>query len=512
MIICTLIALAAGVACIYFGTKSSVYAANNLRSALDIKISYFTMKQRGTIGIGKLITNLTNDVNVIQRAFMQLLMIFIRGPLVFIGTIFVVWFTANQLFGILLFIIGILLIIVTVFSVLAYFLYGKVQRALDAVNTVLFDTLSGIHVIKAYHRMKEQITHFKKINGRYTARNKKSTEVIGALNPLTMFIVNVGIIATLGIGLLKVDTDRIQVGAILAFISYLNLILSALTLSTVALMQLARSIPSLQRLYTIFTLPKDIPLIEQPQPSQIENITFQNVTFSYDEQTSPQLSNIHLHIPFGQTVGIIGDIGSGKTTLLHLLTRLHAFQKGEIYINQQPITTCDVEKLRKQIAVVPQRTFLFLGSIEHNLHYGNPVATKGEMEKILEQFHAWSMYEVQQLEMEKVLKYDVTSLSYGQKQRVSMARAMIRQARIVLIDDLMPTLDFLTADQIRAYLKERARTQTLIIATSNIATVQHADQLVLLKKGRIIATGTHDELLQISPDYQQMYEAQQGGE
>lgn len=507
MIICTLIALAAGVACIYFGTKSSVYAANDLRSALYIKISYFTKKQREEVGVGRLITNLTNDVNVIQQAFTQLLMVLIRGPFIFIGVIFVVWFTANHLFIILICMLILLVCIVLLFSIYAYFLYGHVQRALDAVNTLLFDSLFGMYIIKAYHRLKEQIQRFKKINGNYTQQNKKTAQVIGSLNPLVMLIINLGIVSTLWIGLLKIDINQIQVGAVLAFINYLNLIFSTVTLSIMALMQLVRSLPSIQRLSFIFTLPKDISLIEPKSHSEIGDITFQNVTFYYKQQMKPQLKNLNFHIPFGQSVAIIGDIGSGKTTLLRLIARLHAFQEGDILINGQSIQHFEGEELRQQIAFVPQQAFLFSGSVESNLKYGNITANKESLKDVLKQFHIWSGKQ----HIESLLESDIDTLSYEQKQRIAIARALIREAKMIVIDDLIPTRDFLKVNHIQSYIQKHAQQQTLIIATSNLSTVQKVDQLILLKEGEVIAKGTHEELLQQSAYYKQMYYAQQEG-
>ncbi|MEN0586994.1 ABC transporter ATP-binding protein [Kurthia gibsonii] len=507
MIICTLIALAAGVACIYFGTKSSVYAANDLRSALYIKMSCFTKKQREKVGVGRLITNLTNDVNVIQQAFTQLLMVLIRGPFIFIGVIFVVWFTANHLFIILICMLILLVCIVLLFSIYAYFLYSHVQRALDAVNTLLFDSLFGMYIIKAYHRLKEQIQRFKKINGNYTQQNKKTAQVIGSLNPLVMLIINLGIVSTLWIGLLKIDINQIQVGAVLAFINYLNLIFSTVTLSIMALMQLVRSLPSIQRLSFIFTLPKDISLIEPKSHSEIGDITFQNVTFYYKQQMKPQLKNLNFHIPFGQSVAIIGDIGSGKTTLLRLIARLHAFQEGDILINGQSIQHFEGEELRQQIAFVPQQAFLFSGSVESNLKYGNITANKESLKDVLKQFHIWSGKQ----HIESLLESDIDTLSYEQKQRISIARALIREAKMIVIDDLIPTRDFLKVNHIQSYIQKHAQQQTLIIATSNLSTVQKVDQLILLKEGEVIAKGTHEELLQQSAYYKQMYYAQQEG-
>lgn len=507
MIICTLIAFVAGVACIYFGTKSSVYAANDLRSALYIKISYFTKKQREEVGVGRLITNLTNDVNVIQQAFTQLLMVLIRGPFIFIGVIFVVWFTANHLFIILICMLILLVCIVLLFSIYAYFLYGHVQRTLDAVNTLLFDSLFGIYIIKAYHRLKEQIQRFKKVNGNYTQQNKKTAQVIGSLNPFVMLIINLGIVSTLWIGLLKIDINQIQVGAVLAFINYLNLIFSTVTLSIMALMQLVRSLPSIQRLSFIFTLPKDIPLIEPKSHPEIGDITFQNVTFYYKQQTKPQLKNLNFHIPFGQSVAIIGDIGSGKTTLLRLIARLHAFQEGDILINGQSIQHFEGEELRQQIAFVPQQAFLFSGSVESNLKYGNITANKESLKDVLKQFHIWSGKQ----HIESLLESDIDTLSYEQKQRISIARALIREAKMIVIEDLIPTRDFLKVNHIQSYIQKHAQQQTLIIATSNLSTVQKVDQLILLKEGEVIAKGTHEELLQQSAYYKQMYYAQQEG-
>lgn len=512
MLICTFISLIAGVSCIYVSTKVSVYAASDLRSALYIKTSYFTMKQREEIGVGKLITNLTNDVNIIQRAFMMLLLIFVRGPFILIGAIIIIWFKERSLFFILLSILFILAILIALFSYIARHIYGKVQSALDAVNTLLFDTLFGIRVIKAYHRMKDQIQRFTTINGHYTKKNKEATQFIGALNPITIFIVNMGIIGTLWIGVIKVDTDGMKVGVLLAFINYLNLILNALTLSTMVLMQMVRSIPSIQRLHHIFTLQKDSSITTEQSKKEINGrISFQQVSFQYPHTQTSQLKNLNFHIYPGQTIGIIGAIGSGKTTLLNVITRLYTPEKGMIYIDEKPIENYNVDDLRRQMAVVPQRAFLFSGSVASNLQYGYATTNTTDLIQVLKDTNAWSLIQRQHENMHTTLKSNIHHLAFGQKQRIAMARAIIRQAKILIVDDLMPSVDIGTRSDVQHYLKNKAQNQTVLIASSNIPNVQSADRLLLLEDGEIIAQGTHEELLQISPTYKNMYKDQSEG-
>lgn len=509
MIVLAIIGLGGGLGCIYFSSKVGVHVATDLRKDLYEVMSYFSTKKRDEVGTGKLITIMTSDVEMIQRALMMLLRIFVRGPLMFIGAVIIVWFTARELFNILLVIVPILMILIITFTIYSGKIFRKVQQSVDRVNEMLSENLAGIRVIKAFHRMKEQMDKFLQINKKLTKLNQNANMVMGFLNPLTMWIVNLGIVAALWIGVIQVEIGAIQIGVILAFVNYLNLIMGGLMMSVMVLMQVARAVPSLDRVYEMFNIEGE----ERHQKQDLHDIkgdvTFENVSFSYNENGENIVDQLNFHVNAGETVGIIGMTGTGKSTLLKLIPRLYDVSKGKIKIDGKDIQSFTLESLRKQIAFAPQKALLFAGSIASNLKFGSPNAVKEDMHHALDQANAMEFVEKYDDQVEHELSFGAKNLSGGQKQRLAMARAFIKDAKILILDDTTSAVDTISEKIIKNHLINDFKEQTLFIVSSKIATIQHADQIILMDDGRIHGIGTHDELLATNEEYREIYLLQQ---
>lgn len=510
MLACAFIGLLGGLGCIYFSSKVGINFATDLRADLYEVMSYFSTRRKDEVGTGKLVTNMTSDVEMVQRAIMMILRIFVRGPLMFIGAVIIVWFTARELFSILLVIVPLLIIVIFIFTQISGKIFGRVQKAIDAVNTRLSENLAGIRVVKAYHRMKEQIQKFMKVNNYLTKQNQSANQIIGFLNPLSMFVINMGIIAALWLGVIQVEVGAIQVGVILAFINYLNLIMGGIMSSMMVLMQIARAIPSVGRIHDILTTTSDLDETTAINNNIKGEIEFKNVSFAYNNNNGENvLENINLHIKQGNTLGIVGMTGTGKTTLLKLIPRLYDAQQGEILIDGQPIQSFDLASLRQQIAIAPQQVRLFEGSIESNIRYGKKEATAQQLQHALKQANAWEFVEKYDEQLEYPLTQNGKNLSGGQRQRLAMARAFIRDAKILILDDTTSAVDTISEKKIREHIRSDFNDRTVILISSKIATIQHADNIIVLNDGKITGMGTHDELLQSNVEYEQTFQLQQ---
>ena len=455
---------------------------------------------------------MTNDVTSVQQALMMTLRIFVRGPLLFIGSVIIVWVTARELFPVLLVTIPILMAFIYFFSSRTGKLFVKVQKAMDKVNTKLQETFSGIRVIKAFNRKHHEIESFKNVNDTLTKRNMAAEQVILSLMPVMLFIVNVGVVFGMWMGAIKVDEGTMQVGVILAFINYLNIIMNGLISSSHVLMQITRSFTSANRIQQV--LDTNIEIQEPVNPIHQTYVTgeveFNQVNFSYSKNGEYVLKDISFHANPGDTIGIIGSTGSGKSTLVKLISRLYDPDTGMIRIGGKDIKEYPLKELRSLIGFVPQKATLFSGTIEENLRYGNENADIRQMENAARSAVAYEFIEKLEQEFEHELMQGATNLSGGQKQRLSMARAFIRQPKILVFDDSTSAVDALSEAAIQKTLKEQYGEATVFIISSKVSSIIDADQILVIDDGRIEATGSHDELLQTSKVYREIYETQSG--
>lgn len=511
MIGTSIIALIGGIGCSVYASKTAVNFATDLRQDLYETITYFSNNSKDKFTLGKLITNLTSDVEMLQRAVTMLLKIFVRGPMMFIGAVVIVFVTARELFPILLVVVPILAFAMYFFTALSGKLFHKVQRVVDQVNTKVQENLAGIRVIKAYNRKNHQIEQFTDVNTQLMKRSMTADQIIGVLAPLTMFVVNLGIVAALWLGAIKVESDTIQVGVILAFINYLMMVMQGLMSSSMVLVQLARAIPSARRIVEVLDEKAEIQSPTHPvQQSVRGEVEFEQVSFSYIKGTEPVLKNVSFHAKAGETIGIIGMTGSGKSTLVKMISRLFDVDQGVVKIDGEPIRQYDVEQLRQSIGFAPQKAILFSKSIADNIRYGNETASDEQLEEALRAACATEFIEKLPSGTEHLLTQGATNLSGGQKQRLAMARAFIRKPAILILDDVTSAVDSNSEKEIQEAIEKQFGQATKFIVSSKISSIRHADQIIVMDDGYIAACGLHRELLKTSSIYQEIAKTQEG--
>ncbi|MED1020691.1 ABC transporter ATP-binding protein [Bacillus mycoides] len=506
------IGLIGGLGCMMYSTKAAVNFATDIRKDVFAKIETFSNKNRDSFGTGKLLTIVTNDITSIQSAMTMTLRVLVRGPLLFIGSIIIVFVTARDLFPILLVVVPVLLVAIVLIAGQSSGSFKRVQEALDKVNTKLQENLSGVRVIKAYVRQKYEIAQFKKVNKNLTGINIRAIQIISLMMPIIMLVVNGGIVATLWIGGEKVFNGTLQVGAILAFINYLNIILMSLMSISMVFIQIARAFPSADRVQQVLHTEVDITTEgDVYEPKQVDgNVEFKNVSYSYTKNNEYVLKDISFTVRKGEKIGIIGSTGSGKSTLAKLLPRLYDVDQGEIYIDDVNVKAYDLQKLRASIGFVPQKALLFSGSIEENLRYGKEDATYDELELASSSACATEFINKLEDSYQYNLTQGATNLSGGQKQRISIARALVRKPSILVLDDSTSAVDAKSESVIQEALRSRYSGTTTFLIASKISSIIDADKILVLDNGELVGSGTHEDLLATCEVYQEIYLSQGG--
>ncbi|MFK4330649.1 ATP-binding cassette subfamily B multidrug efflux pump [Bacillus sp. RC240] len=506
------IGLVGGLGCMMYSTKAAVNFATDIRKDVFAKIETFSSKNRDSFGTGKLLTIVTNDITSIQSAMTMTLRVLVRGPLLFIGSIIIVFVTARDLFPILLVVVPVLLVAIVLIAGQSSGSFKRVQEALDKVNTKLQENLSGVRVIKAYVRQKYEIAQFEKVNTSLTEINIRAIQIISLMMPIIMLVVNSGIVATLWIGGEKVFNGTLQVGAILAFINYLNIILMSLMSISMVFIQIARAFPSADRVQQVLHTEVDITTEgDVYEPKQVVgNVEFKNISYSYTKNNEYVLKDISFTVRKGEKIGIIGSTGSGKSTLAKLLPRLYDVDQGEICIDDVNVKAYDLQKLRASIGFVPQKALLFSGSIEENLRYGKEDATYDELELASSSACATEFINKLEDSYEYNLTQGATNLSGGQKQRISIARALVRKPSILVLDDSTSAVDAKSEAVIQEALRTRYSGTTTFLIASKISSIIDAEKILVLNNGELVGNGTHEDLLATCEVYQEIYLSQGG--
>ncbi|MGN1385977.1 MAG: ABC transporter ATP-binding protein [Bacillus sp. (in: firmicutes)] len=514
MIVSAVIGLFGGIGSSIYSTRTAVNVAADLRNDVFRKIGYFSGPNTDQFGTGKLITIVTNDITTLQQAIMMTLRIFVRGPIMFVGSIIIVFFTARELFPILMIVVPILVALIVIFTMKAGSLFQKVQEAVDRVNTKLQENLAGMRVVKAFGRQTHEVNQFQKVNDDLTKVNIRADQVIMGLSPILLFIVNLGIVAAIWMGAIKVDNGTVNVGVIVAFINYLTIIMNSLMTSSHVLMQITRAFPSGDRIMQVLDTEEDIKQdINAQKPDEVRgDLKFKNVCYSYSKNGEYVLSNLNFHIKSGQTIGVIGSTGSGKSSLVQLLPRLYDVDEGEILLDGINVNKYELETLRQEIGFVPQKALLFSGSIKNNLQYGKKNATEEEMRQAIVSAQAAEFVRKLDGELDYSLTQGATNLSGGQKQRISIARAFIRKPAIIVLDDSTSAVDALSEAAIQKVLRNEFEGTTKIIVSSKISSIKNADQIIVLEDGKMAGIGTHEQLIADNALYQEIYATQIGKE
>ncbi|RAV04627.1 ABC transporter ATP-binding protein [Paenibacillus sp. YN15] len=489
-----------------------------LRSDLFRKIQSLTFDSMDRFDRASLLTRLTNDVTQVQNFTNGLMRIFVKAPLTCIGSLIMAIRLNPRLSVILLIVVPLVGVLIMINMRIGLPRYLKVQKAMDRMNLVLREYLSGVRVVKAFNRFSYETDKMETANLEYQTRSIKVMRAMAAFNPAVTLTVNAGILAVLWYGGLRVDSGDMQVGHIVAFANYMTQILFSLMMISMVLMMFVRARASSQRISEVFAddsaMTWSEPAIRQPEVKG--RIEFRNVTFTYGStgpvRGKPVLNGINLVCEPGQTVGIIGSTGSGKSTLVNLIPRFYDVDSGIVLVNGQDVRSMDPTALRERIAVVPQKSVLFSGSIRDNIRWGKEQATKAEVEAAARIAGAHDFVAAFPEGYDTLIGQKGVNLSGGQKQRISIARGLIRRPDILILDDSTSAVDVITEARIKEALRRETRGMTCLLIAQRITSVMDADRILVLEHGEIAGLGTHSELLAGCRVYREIYASQTGKE
>lgn len=500
----------------YFAAKSAVSTGRDLRNDLFTHINTLSFKEIDTLGTSTLINRMTNDVNQVQNGINMFLRLFLRSPFVVFGAM-VMAFTVDAKAAIP-FVIVIPALAVVVFAILLITmpLYKNVQKQLDDVLLSTRENLLGIRVVRAFNRQESEMESFGKKSSQLFFRQIHVGKISALLNPVTYVIINLGIIAILWSGVNQVYLGRLTQGQVIALINYMSQILVELIKLANLIILLSKAIASLNRVNNIFDMQPSIKeegafLASKTPIGSIAGtaaVEFKNVSFSYNETAKEVLSNITFKAMPGQTIGIIGGTGSGKSSLVNLIPRFYDVQNGSVEVDGGNVKTLNPVSIRKHIGMVPQKAQLFKGTLRENMRWGRKNATDEEIYQALEIAQAKEFVDSKDQGLDLMIEQNGSNLSGGQKQRLTIARALVKNPDILILDDSASALDFATDARLRKAIKKQIQNRTVFLVSQRVSTIRNADQILVLDDGTLAGIGTHEELLRENEVYQEICASQ----
>lgn len=510
MLVFSLIGCFGGIASAAFGTAAAQKMGNDLRKDAFAKVMHMSFQQTDKFTTGSLVTRLTNDITAIQEFVAMSLRMFVRTGMQFIGGIAVI-LTLNVNFGIVLVIsLPVQLIAVAIIMKKASPLFSIVQSRLDKVNSVVQENVSGARVVKAFTREEYEINRFDNANTDLMTTNLKVQKLLATLNPILMIIMNASVIAIIMIGGFQVEAKAMQVGEVMAAVTYITQILMSVMMVGMMLQQVSRSAASMKRVNEVLSTN---PVISDGHKSaESDNsgtVEFRNVGFSYPGSSGkPVLSCIDLKVGKGQMIAILGSTGCGKTSLVNLVPRFYDATEGDVLVDGVNVKDYDVDTLRSKIGVVLQKSELFSGTVAENIRWGCETATDEEVKTAAKIAQAEEFIDGFNDGYDTMISEKGASLSGGQKQRMAIARAIIKKPEILIFDDSTSALDLSTEAKLHKALRESLSGVTVIMIAQRIASVMRADKIAMLENGSICAFGTHKELMESSSVYRDIYYSQ----
>lgn len=510
MLIFSLIGCFGGIASAAFGTAAAQKMGNDLRKDAFAKVMHMSFQQTDKFTTGSLVTRLTNDITAIQEFVAMSLRMFVRTGMQFIGGIAVI-LTLNVNFGIVLVIsLPVQLIAVAIIMKKASPLFSIVQSRLDKVNSVVQENVSGARVAKAFTREEYEINRFDNANTDLMTTNLKVQKLLATLNPILMIIMNASVIAIIMIGGFQVEAKAMQVGEVMAAVTYITQILMSVMMVGMMFQQVSRSAASMKRVNEVLSTN---PVISDGNKSADSDnsgtVEFRNVGFSYPGSSGkPVLSGIDLKAEKGQMIAILGSTGCGKTSLVNLVPRFYDATDGDVLVDGVNVKDYDVDTLRSKIGVVLQKSELFSGTVAENIRWGCETATDEEVKTAAGIAQAEEFIDGFNDGYDTMISEKGASLSGGQKQRMAIARAIIKKPEILIFDDSTSALDLSTEAKLHKALRENLSGVTVIMIAQRIASVMRADKIAVLENGSICAFGTHKELMESSSVYRDIYYSQ----
>ena len=509
------VGLASSITAQFFAAKAAVGFSTKLRQALFDHIEDLSFTDIDKAGTSTMITRMTSDVNQVQSGINMTLRLFLRSPIIVFGAM-IMAFTIDVKCA-LIFVVAIPLLSIVVFGIILSTIpmYKKVQSRLDQVLGITRENLTGVRVIRAFHQEAKEEERFRENNEALSAMQIFVGKISACMNPVTYVIVNGAIIALIYTSAVQVNIGNLSQGEVVAIINYMNQILVEPVKLANLIVTMTKALACAERVASVFDIGADAVYVgvqDQKLADKVDKsapfLDFKHVSLTYQGAGAPTLQDMNFTVNRGDTVGIIGGTGSGKTSLVNLIPGFYPATEGEILLEGRDIRTMSDEELRGRIGVVPQKAVLFKGTIRSNLQWGKPDATEEEMWKALELAQASEVVDGKPGKLDATVAQNGKNFSGGQRQRLTIARALVRNPEILILDDSASALDYATDAKLRAAIRTLEDKTTTFIVSQRASTIRHADKIIVLDDGEIAGVGTHDELLKDCTVYQEIYYSQ----
>lgn len=514
MVLMALFGYGCSLTCQYLAARASQGFGTDLRNAVFERILSYSFSQSDRFGAPTLTNRITNDINQLQTFVAMMIRLMIRAPFICIGSIIMSFFLDWRLALILLAATPILALIIWFITKNAAPLYRTYQKKLDALGSVLRENLSGVRVIRAFSKTKEETQRFRESNDNLTDNGLAIGRISSLFNPLTSMAVNLTVVAILWVGNIRIQTGGLSQGQIIAFINYANQILLALMVVSNLIIIITKSMASAARINEVMDLHPDMksPSVEPAVKSEAPAIEFHDVSFGYHKTGELALEHVNAVVNRGETIGIIGGTGSGKSTFVDLIARFYDATSGAVLVNGTSVGQYPLRSLRGKIGMVPQHSLLFTGTIAENIRWGDPNASDEAVRKASRIAQADEFIEKMPQGYDSPVQRGGTNFSGGQRQRLTIARALVSNPEILILDDASSALDFLTDSKLRHAIRENSNTQTVLLVSQRVGIVKGADRVLVFDDGKIVGFGTHRELMENCETYREICLSQLTGE
>ncbi|MER6827513.1 ABC transporter ATP-binding protein [Streptosporangium sp. NPDC000563] len=514
MLLVSLVQIACSIAAVYYGSLTATGFGRDVRAAVFHRVGGFSAREVSRFGAPSLITRGTNDVQQVQMLVVMTCTMLIAAPIMGVGGIVMALRQDLGLSWLMLVCVPAMLVSIGLISVRMVPQFRAMQDRIDQVNRVLREQLTGIRVVRAFVREREETRRFADANTALTETSLRVGRLTALIFPTIMLILNISSIAVLWFGAARVDSGEMQVGALTAFLMYLMQILMSMMMATFISMMIPRAAVCAERIVEVLDTDSSVTPPDDPvrQVSGRAELEMRDVEFRYPGAAAPVLSGVSFRASAGQTTAVIGSTGSGKTTLISLIPRLFDATSGTVSVDGVDIRDLDPQMLWTRIGLVPQKPYLFSGTVASNLRYGDPDASDAELWEALEVAQARDFVEAMPEGLEAPIAQGGTNVSGGQRQRLAIARALVSKPEIYLFDDSFSALDLATDARLRAALRPHTADATVVIVGQRISTIADADQIIVLDDGVVVGLGTHDELIESCPTYLEIVESQLASE
>ena len=493
----------------YLTAKIGMGFSRDLRQKVFTKVESFSLAEVNEFGTASLITRTTNDINQVQLVVIMMMRMMLSAPLMIVGALIRAVNKDIELSKVIFVVIPIIIITIIIIARFTMPMFKKMQKRIDRLNLVVRENLTGIRVIRVFNKVSQEQERFNEASLEVSRIATIANRLMGALMPLMMLILNLSIIAVIWFGGIRIDSGDLMVGDLMAFIQYLTQIMFSLLMLTMMFVLIPRAQASAVRINEVLEMdPSIVSPTHAKQPQLKGYVEFKNVSFGYEGAEEYAISNISFSARPGEITAIIGGTGSGKSSILNMIPRFYDAAEGEVLVGGIDVRQMNDEELRSKIGYVPQKAMLFTGTIRDNILYGKEDATDEEICHALDIAQATDFVSKMKEGIESQISQGGTNVSGGQKQRLSIARAVVRKPEIYLFDDSFSALDFKTDAKLREALREETKNSTVIIVAQRVSTVMDATRILVMDEGRIVGMGTHEELLKTNEIYQQIVESQ----